>query len=227
VTTRRSARRSSARGARRARSAGRAKVQPLGKQFVDALEFAARLHASQTRKGSRIPYVAHLLAVTSLALENGASEEEAITALLHDAVEDQGGERTRRAIARRFGTRVASLVVALSDSHADTLRGARKEPWRTRKERYLAQLAAAEPSARLVACCDKLHNLRSLIHDYRQSGEAVWRRFSAGRREQLWFFRRLVKTLTDPPATPRLGKELQRALAELERVARAHRSQGA
>ena len=118
----------------------------LGERFDQALLYAGRLHARQVRKGTRIPYVAHLLAVTSIVLENGGDEDEAIAALLHDAVEDQGGASVRREIEARFGPRVAAIVEGCSDSQVVP-----KPPWRARKEAYIAHVQQASASVRLVS----------------------------------------------------------------------------
>src|SRR2546428_13390922 len=129
----------------------------LSPRFEAALVFANRLHATQTRKGGRIPYVSHLLGVASLALEHGADEDVAIAALLHDAVEDQGGRPTLARIRRRFGARVASIVEGCSD--ADTIP---KPAWRSRKEGYLRHLDTASAEVRLVSASGKLHHPRAV-----------------------------------------------------------------
>src|SRR5947209_18212527 len=134
-------------------------------RFEEALAFAARLHASQTRKGGAVPYVAHLLAVAAIALEHGAGEDAAIAALLHDAVEDQGGAATREEIRRRFGDAVAAVVDGLTDS--DSPDPDRKLPWRQRKEAYIAHLPTASADVRLVAVADKLHNARTILAELR------------------------------------------------------------
>ena len=130
----------------------------LSARFAEAFLFANQLHGGQMRKGTAIPYIAHLLAVTSIVLENGGDEDEAIAALLHDAIEDQGGEPTRQEIRRRFGNTVVAIVDGCSD--ADEFP---KPPWRARKEAYIDHLRVTTASVRLVAGADKLHNL-SLIH---------------------------------------------------------------
>ena len=145
----------------------------LGERFAEALAYAARLHMRQTRKAKDTPYIAHLLGVASLAIDSGADEDEAIAAVLHDAVEDQGGEPTRLEIERRFGERVASLVVALSDSLVDTSDGSKKEPWQVRKDRYIEHLKTADRSVRLLAACDKLHNLRELVEEVDTAGHQL------------------------------------------------------
>jgi GTP pyrophosphokinase len=150
--------------------------------------FANQLHANHTRKGTGTPYIAHLLAVTALVIENGGGEDEAIAALLHDAVEDQGGEKTRDEIRRRFGDNVVSIVDGCTDTDQ-----APKPPWRERKEQYIARLRKeSSESARLVSLADKVHNARTIITDHSQTGAAVWRRFSGGKEGTLWYYRALV-----------------------------------
>lgn len=189
----------------------------LGDRFAEALSYAARLHATQTRKAKDTPYIAHLLGVASLAIDGGADEDEAIAAVLHDAVEDQGGEPTRAEIERRFGARVAELVVALSDSLVDTSDGSKKEPWQVRKDRYIEHLRHADRSVRLLAACDKLHNLRELVEDHRRLGDDVWSHFSAGPEKQLWFYRTVVGVLTEGSSGPVFDR-LRAALAEFEEL---------
>jgi GTP pyrophosphokinase len=139
----------------------------LSDRFADALAFAAELHQSQVRKGTRIPYISHLLAVTSLALEYGADEDTAIAALLHDAIEDCGAE-VAPTIALRFGTRVLEFVHACSDA-APAL-GQSKPEWRGRKEAYVANVSVCAPQACLIIACDKLHNLRCLVRPISGAG---------------------------------------------------------
>jgi len=185
----------------------------LSPRFEEALAFAARLHKDQFRKGSQVPYVAHLLGAAGIALDNGADEDEAIAALLHDAVEDQGGASTLEAIRERFGEAVAAIVAGCTDS-AET----EKPPWRQRKEAYVAHIAKAPASVRLVSAADKLHNARAILEDYRSLGESLWSRFSGGREGTLWNYRALVETFIAAGTTP-LIEELARAVAEMERLA--------
>ena len=185
----------------------------LTERFEEALAFAARLHNAQVRKGTGIPYVSHLLAVASLALEHGADEDEAIAALLHDAVEDQGGDAARQEIRRRFGERVAAIVDGCTDAETTP-----KPPWRERKERYVAHVADAPPSVRLVSAADKLHNARAILADLRTTGDAVWGRFKGGKEGTLWYYRSLVEAFRAHGATP-LVEELARTVAEIERLA--------
>ena len=186
-------------------------------RFERALVFAAQLHREQTRKGTAVPYVSHLLAVAAIVIEHGGNEDEAIAALLHDAVEDQGGPRTRERILRRFGARVTGIVDGCTD--ADTLP---KPPWEARKRAYIERLAEAPKSVRLVCAADKLHNARSILGDFRHLGEEVWQRFSGGREDTLWYYRSVADTLLRSGRTP-LVDELDRTVSDLERLAGGRR----
>ncbi len=186
---------------------------PLTSRFTDALVYAAQLHATQTRKASGVPYVSHLLRVCGIALEFGADEDEAIAALLHDAIEDQGGQATREEIRRRFGDRVTEIVDGCTDTDQTP-----KPPWRQRKEAYLAHLHEATPSVRLISACDKLDNVRSLLLSYRDQGEQIWQRFSGGRDGTLWYYRRIVAVLQSFGPHP-LVDELHRAVTQFETLA--------
>lgn len=185
----------------------------LSERFEAALVYAAQAHAAQRRKGSDVPYLAHLLAVAVIVLEYGGGEEEAIAALLHDAVEDQGGSVRRADIARRFGENVARIVDGCTDTDQSP-----KPPWRARKEAHLARLLQASPAVRLVSAADKLHNARSVLGDYRLLGEEVWQRFSGGREGTLWYYRAVAAALGSHGASP-LIDELARTVEELERAA--------
>lgn len=159
----------------------------LSSQFDQALHYATLIHAHQKRKGTEIPYLAHLLGVASIALEHGANEEEAIGALLHDAGEDAGGEGRIADIRQRFGDAVAEIVAECTDAVVFP-----KPPWQQRKEDYLAHLPAASASARLVSASDKLYNARAILRDLRRLGDRVWSRFTGGKEGSLWYYRSLV-----------------------------------
>lgn len=183
-------------------------------RFTDALAFAVELHARQWKKGTHVPYAAHLLGTCAIALEYGADEDAAIAALLHDAIEDQGGVATEAAIAERFGQRVAGIVRGCSDSAGDP-----KPPWRERKEAYLAHLGSADRSTLLVSASDKLDNARRILADLRADVPDLWSRFSAGRDGQLWYYRALVTAFRGNPANePRLIDELERTVRDIERL---------
>lgn len=185
----------------------------LSVHFEEALVYATRLHASQQRKGSGIPYISHLLAVTSIVLDYGGTETEAIAALLHDAVEDQGGAATRDEIRRRFGAEVTAIVDGCSDTDEMP-----KPPWQARKEAYLAGIVHESASVRLVSAADKLHNARDILAAYRSLGEALWSRFRGGREGTLWYYSALVRAYRETDTVPTLIDELDRVVAELERL---------
>jgi (p)ppGpp synthase/HD superfamily hydrolase len=184
----------------------------LTSRFEEALVYAAQIHTSQVRKGSRVPYISHLLAVASLVIENGGSEDESIAALLHDAIEDQGGPAAREQIVARFGENVARIVSGVSDADSSP-----KPPWRERKEAYLVHLRRASASERLVSAADKLHNARSIVQDYRQHGEVVWERFRGGKEGSLWYYRSLVAAFESFGPHP-LTVELRQVVDEMVRL---------
>lgn len=186
-------------------------------RFDAALQLASALHHKQTRKGGTTPYIAHLMGVCALVLESGGDEDQAIAALLHDAVEDQGGEPTLQTICHLFGQRVASAVEACSDSTVSD--PANKPPWRERKEKYLAHLQAADADALLVGLADKLYNARAILSDYRQLGEKLWSRFTVPQNEQLWYYGALVSAFRDTAAPKSLVDELSRVVEELKQLA--------
>ncbi len=187
----------------------------LSDRFSEALRFAEAAHRAQRRKGTDIPYVAHLLAVAGLVLENGGDEDQAIAGLLHDAVEDQGGAAMAEAIRARFGDRVAGIVLACTD--ADTLP---KPPWRARKEAYLRALATKREDALIVVAADKVHNATAILEDHRALGEAIWSRFNGGREGTLWYYRSLAEALAARLPGP-LSARLARIVADLEAAATA------
>ena len=187
---------------------------PYGEKFEEALIYAARLHRDQPRKATGIPYVTHLLAVAAIVGENGGTEDEVVAALLHDAPEDQGGEARLAEIRERFGAEVADIVAGNSDTYQEP-----KPPWRGRKERYVAHVARAPHSVRLVSAADKLHNARSVLADLRCLGEDLWPRFNGGREGTLWYYRALVEAFRSAGSNP-VVEELDRVVGELERLAR-------
>jgi GTP pyrophosphokinase len=183
----------------------------LSARFDSALVFAAQLHATQARKGSGVPYIAHLLAVASLVLEHGGTEDDAIAALLHDAVEDQGGPATRDRIRVLFGAAVTTIVDGCSEVDQTP-----KPPWKQRKEAYIAHLHHASASVRLVSLADKVHNAQTILHEYRRMGAALWSRFTAGRDDQLWYYRSLVGAFQSTDTAPQLVAVLDEVVSTLE-----------
>jgi (p)ppGpp synthase/HD superfamily hydrolase len=185
----------------------------LTDRFEEALIFAARLHTGQMRKRSNIPYIAHLLGVTSLVLEDGGTEDEAIAALLHDAVEDQGGLKTLEEIRLRFGELVADIVMAVSDSHTEP-----KPPWRERKEAYISSMREASPSAIRVSLADKVYNARSTLQDLRFEGETAWLKFNGGKDGTLWYYEQLIQAFEIHGSNPLLS-ELIRTVDQIRKLA--------
>ncbi len=185
----------------------------LGIRFEKAMVYAARLHAGQKKKGSGRPYIGHLLGVTALVIEHGGDEDEAIAALLHDAVEDQGGLPTLRAIRRKFGPRVAKIVEGCSDSLTTP-----KPSWKERKTKYIEHTRQAPTDVRLVSAADKLDNVRRISADLRRDGEAVWSRFKGGKEGSLWYYRAMARALKEAGTNP-LVEELERAVAAMRGLA--------
>lgn len=194
----------------------------LTSRFDSALRFACELHHTQFRKGTSIPYIAHLMSVAALVLEAGGDENQAIAALLHDAMEDQGGRPTLNKIRELFGDRVANTVEECSDSDAQDPE--HKKPWHERRHAYIGHLAHASPDALLVSIADKLHNARALFNDYRILGDSLFLRFNkkASKQDQLDHYRGLVTAFRNTDAPPALVEELDRVVSELERLARHH-----
>jgi GTP pyrophosphokinase len=187
----------------------------LSERFDRALGMAHRLHGSQKRKGCDVPYIAHLLAVAAIVLEAGGDENTAIAALLHDAVEDQGGQATLAEIRKEFGDEVAEIVMGCTDS--DTIP---KPPWRERKEKYIEHIRRAPWKVRLVSSADKLHNARAILADYREVGEALWPRFQGGKDKTLWYYRALIEAFREAGTQP-VVEELARTFEELEKLVTA------
>ena len=182
----------------------------LSTRFADAVAYACAAHAKQIRKGTAIPYVAHLLGVASIALEFGANEDEAIGAILHDVVEYCGGKPRRDDVRSRFGATVATIVDGCTDSDVNP-----KPPWRQRKENYIQHLAQASASTRLVSASDKLYNARSILDDYRNIGDTAWSRFTGDKSGTLWYYRALANAYKAAGSNA-LIQELDRVVSELE-----------
>jgi (p)ppGpp synthase/HD superfamily hydrolase len=179
-----------------------------------AMELAIAANENEYRKGTDIPYLSHLLAVTAIVYEHGGDDEQVAAALLHDMAEDQGGEATLQLIDNTLAghPRVAEMVRALSDAIVEDPRA--KPPWEERKVEYLRHLRVASLDVLLISAADKLHNSRAILADYRQLGEQLWGRFNASRPEVLWYYEQLAGIFADrlPGA---LADELYRTVAEL------------
>ena len=184
----------------------------LSERFEAALVYANQLHKQQVRKGSGIPYISHLLSVAALVLENGGDEDQAIAALLHDAIEDQGGDRTRQEIKAKFGEKVVDIVSGCTDAEVIP-----KPPWKERKQKYINKMRHASPEVRKVSMADKLHNARSILADYHRQGDAVWSRFKGGKQGTLWYYRSLIE-VNQQAGTNYLIEECDRVVKQLEQT---------
>jgi (p)ppGpp synthase/HD superfamily hydrolase len=181
----------------------------LTKRFECALIYATRLHAQQVRKVTGVPYISHLLSVAALVLEDGGTEDEAIAALLHDALEDQNHPTLRQDIKQLFGDEVLTIVEGCTES--DTIP---KPPWRDRKLWYLEHLRGASVSVRRIALADKLHNARSLLADWRRLGDGIWHEFKQGKAGTLWFYDCLLEIFPESSAAV-MRRELEEIVEQL------------
>lgn len=182
-------------------------------RFGEALAYGAELHRSQSRKGTSIPYVGHLLIVAGTVIEWGGDEDQAIAAMLHDAIEDQGHSgQTAVEIRRRFGDRVAAFVEGLSDTDEVP-----KPPWKQRKKAYFDKLKNESTEVVLISAADKLHNGRAILFDFIEEGDQVWKRFTVkdqGARPQLWYYHELLK-IYEERLPSRLTRDLRMVVEEL------------
>ena len=189
----------------------------LSPKFALALQFANEIHGTQVRKGLGAPYISHLMAVSALVLEFGGSETQAIAALLHDAAEDCGGRKMLDTVRVMFGDEVADIVAACTDSFAES--SEEKAPWRPRKEAYLAQLADEPPSAKIVSCADKLHNLTNTLRDIENEGVEAWKARMAKSKngaaeKQVWYYTGCYQALSSGWSAPIL-RTFEKAVEEL------------
>jgi len=166
----------------------------LSDRFKRALQIAFDYHQEQERKGSREPYYAHLMSVSALVLENGGSENQAIAALLHDAVEDQGGLQTLEKIKAEFGEEIAEIVAGCTDAYTHP-----KPPWKGRKTDYLEKMKSESDTILLVSLSDKVHNARSILRDLQKDGDAIWIRFKGGKAGTLWYYQSLANIFDESP----------------------------
>lgn len=184
----------------------------LSDRFTEALVYATQLHSNQVRKGSGVPYISHLLSVASLVIEDGGNEDEAIAALLHDAIEDQGGDITRQEIKQKFGERVVEIVNGCTDAEVIP-----KPPWQERKQNYINKMRNASPEVRRVSMADKLHNARSILADWHRGEKDVWNLFKGGREGTLWYYRSLIEVNRQAELSF-LTEECDRVLKQLEQI---------
>jgi (p)ppGpp synthase/HD superfamily hydrolase len=197
-----------------------ANLLSLTARFTRAVDYARQVHVSY-RKGTRVPYMAHLLGVASLVMgESGrvdfpVTEDMVIAALLHDAVEDEGGLPRLRDIEANFGREVAKIVEGCTDSFEED--SSKKLEWEVRKKSYIDRLRKEPEGTLLVSAADKLYNARAILEDYRKIEAAIWSRFKRGRKEQLWYFGELSKVYEERGSN-RLTEELKRVIGELKQL---------
>jgi GTP pyrophosphokinase len=198
----------------------------MGERFEQAMVFAHQLHRKQRRKTSGVPYVAHLLGVAALVIEDGGTEDEAIAALLHDSLEDQGRqypggvEALAAEIGARFGTEVLRMVEALTERTSEEGKAIadKRERWRAHKRAYFRQIREAAADVRRISCADSLYNTRSLLSGYRAMGDRVWTRFMTGRADdQIWAYRSAAEAFRETGTGP-MAEELMGAVESLEKA---------
>jgi len=179
----------------------------LTDRFDDAFHYAHRLHRTQMRKGTPIPYISHLMTVAALVVEHGGNEDQAIAGLLHDAAEDQGGAPTLAEIRMKYGDAVANIVSDCTDAWTEP-----KPDWRPRKEAYLAILPGKPAQSLLVSLADKTHNAEAILYDYRVMGDQLWKRFNGGKDGTRWYYNALVEVFSKV-MPGRLADRLSRTVA--------------
>lgn len=179
----------------------------LTDRFDEAFQYAHRLHRTQTRKGTTVPYISHLMVVAALVIEHGGTEDQAIAALLHDAVEDQGGVERLSEIRKKFGDNIATIVSDCTDAWTEP-----KPEWRPRKEAYLALLPGKSRESLLVSVADKTHNAETILFDYRALGDRVWERFNGGAEGTRWYYSALAEVFSKAMPGP-LADRLSRSVS--------------
>lgn len=183
----------------------------LSARFDDAFHYAHEVHRTQTRKGNSSPYIGHLMGVTSIVLDDGGEEDEAIAALLHDAVEDQGGRERLEEIRTRFGDAVAKIVEDCTDSWETP-----KRPWTDRKREYVEHARTLQRGSLRVAAADKVHNAYAILRDLRNVGDEVWTRFNAPADDVIAYYEGLVRAMREAGGG-KLVEELDRIVKGIRR----------
>jgi (p)ppGpp synthase/HD superfamily hydrolase len=192
----------------------------LSSKFTSAVDYARILHIER-RKGSDIPYMAHLLGVASLVMGEAGhvafpvTEDMVIAAILHDAAEDHGGAVRLIDIEHNFGSNVARMVDGLSDSLSGD--STNKQPWLERKQAYIQRLREEPADIQLISAADKLYNAKAILDDYRGIGPQIWARFKRGRNDQLWYFEELLKVFKEAGSN-RIVEELERVVKHLRKI---------
>ncbi len=193
----------------------------ISSRLYDALDYTFDLHGRDVRKGSEIPYMAHLLSVCALVQQDGGDEDEAIAALLHDALEDKPEKTSRGDISKLFGTRVLAIIEIATDTPPDYKSGDKKPPWRQRKEAYLERVRREDPNLLRVTIADKIDNARAILSDYRRIGDEIWERFNAGRDEQIWYYQSAIDAYREAGYNYNKGallEDLQQLVVQLSKL---------
>jgi (p)ppGpp synthase/HD superfamily hydrolase len=186
-------------------------MAPFTSRLDEAFAYAHAVHADQARKVTGTPYVGHLIGVSSIVIDDGGSEDEAIAALLHDAAEDFGGRGRLEDIRTRFGDAVAKIVEDCTDAWTQP-----KAPWAERKMKYVEHARTLGPSSLRVSAADKVHNGYAILRGLRTMGERVWERFNAGPDDILAYYQSLVRAYREAGGGP-LVDELDRIVKGIER----------
>lgn len=189
----------------------------LSERFKEALDLAFDLHGQDFRKQSSIPYLAHLLGVCTLVLNHGGDEDDAIAALLHDALEDKPDLIKSEEIRRRFGDRVTTIVLLCTDTPED-YHGGLKPPWKERKSAFLEKIQNSEPELLLVALADKVNNAKAILQDLRLIGDKVFERFSVPKEKTYWYYQQAIKAFEQAGSKSMLLVELRETFKEIQRL---------
>lgn len=192
----------------------KAKFPQISPRLFEALQLTFKLHGSDARKAGNIPYMAHLLSVCAMVQQDGGDEDEAIAALLHDALEDKPEFISRDEIIGLFGERVVKIIDVSIDTPPD-YQGGEKPPRRQRKEAYLAHIHSVEPGLLRVTISDKVYNARSILADYERVGDKLWERFNAGRDDQIWYYQSAVAAYDEAGFQGPLLEELRHLVFEM------------
>ncbi|MHB8135058.1 MAG: HD domain-containing protein [Anaerolineaceae bacterium] len=185
--------------------------------MFSALQLAFTLHGGDSRKSSNVPMIAHMLSVCALVIQDGGGEDEAIAALLHDALEDKPEQINRKEIEDRFGKKVLEIIEVSTDTPKD-YQGGPKPPWRTRKEAYLEHIRQTDASLLRVTVADKIDNARAILADYYQMGSKVWERFNAPQEDQIWYYTASVAAYQSVGFSGFLLDELRELVERLNRL---------
>lgn len=190
----------------------------LGRRFTRALSLAVEWHGAQTRKGVTTPYMSHLMTVSSIVMEHGGKENEAIAALFHDAIEDapDAAEADRREalILEEFGSTVIEIVLGCTDGRPSN--DGKKALWNERKEAYLRTMRGKPDNTLLVAGSDKLHNLGCTVRDMRRDGPGTLARFGSSASNLAWYYSEIGQILADRGIP--MAKEYNALLAEFKEM---------